>query len=228
MSHPRGGEIRAERRARQDRPLRRFQYSGRGTDGIAPTGTGSHEVGGSSECYLRSERGSMGSPREMAGRAFAPVTFSPTAVPRRFKASGSSSLEPASSSERGDALPAFDHLKPSGDSPRCRKRLPWGSVGPSSRHQPAGATYRRKRPLFLLRSVLGVPPALDGLTPRPVLRVCFTPQPRTGFPPLRGLFLSAEPHRVSPAVALVPLQPPPLRLPAPRRRPPTSGPCSPR
>jgi len=26
--------------------------------------------------------------------------------------------------------------------------------------------------------------------PRPVLRVCFTPQPRTGFPPLRGLSLA--------------------------------------
>jgi hypothetical protein len=107
----------------------------------------------------------MGSPRDLAGRAFAPVKVSPTAVPRRFYTAGSSSLEPASPSERGDALPAFDHLGPSGDSLWCRKRLPWGSDGPSSRHQPAGATYRRERPLSLLRSVLGVPPALDGLLP---------------------------------------------------------------
>jgi len=64
--------------------------------------------------------------------------------------------------------------------------------------------------------------------PRPVLRVCFTPQPRTGFPSLRGLSLAAEPCRVSPTAAPVPLRPEPLRLPAPRPETPASGPCSPR
>jgi hypothetical protein len=133
----------------------------------------------------------------------------------------------ASSSERREPLPAPDRLKPPCDSLLRRKRLPWGSDGPSSRRQPAGATCRRKRPRLLLRSVLGVPPALDGLLPD---RSCGFVSPRSrvqGSLP-SGVCSSARSRAgSSPADALGSLPPAPLRFPAPRRLPPTSGPCSP-
>jgi hypothetical protein len=115
--------------------------------------------------HNRTERGAMGSPRVMTGRAFALVTIAPPDVPRRFsgRVHAPSSQPPLQSATTRHLPP--EAFGPSGDDLGRRKRLPWGSDGPSSRRQPAGATCRRERPLSLLRSVLGVPPALDGLLP---------------------------------------------------------------
>jgi hypothetical protein len=136
-------------------------------------------------------------PRGTRSKGFHPDRVFSVAFPRRFHATGSSSHEPASSSEHCVPLPAPDRLKPSCDNPRRRKRLPWGSDGPSSRHQPAGATVAESTPLpATVRPRRSSRPRR--FAPRPVLRVCFTPQPRSGFPPLRGLRLSAEPCRVIP------------------------------
>jgi hypothetical protein len=53
--------------------------------------------------------------------------------------------------------------------------------------------------------------------PLPALQACFIPQPRPGFA-LQGFVPHTEPHRVSPAGALLPLVAPRLRLPGPAFR----------
>jgi hypothetical protein len=85
----------------------------------------------------------------------------------------------------------------------------------------------RRHPEPTLRSVLGVSHALDGLLRH---RPCGFVSPRCHVQgsPCRGLSLSAEPYRLSPAAALVPLDGTACGFdPAPAIPPPTSGPCSP-
>jgi hypothetical protein len=64
-------------------------------------------------------------------------------------------------------------------------------------------TARRSQPRAMVRPRRFSRPRR--FTPRTALRVYFTPQPRPGFP-FRGLSLPAEPHAVSRAVALVPIE----------------------
>jgi len=88
--------------------------------------------------------------------------------------------------------PATDDLPP-----LARERLPWGFF-PSSRPEPAASTDRPRSHPRAWRSVLGVSHALDGLLRH---RPCGFVSPRSHVQgsPSRGLFLSAEPYRVSPA-----------------------------
>jgi hypothetical protein len=146
---------------------------------------------------MRSERGAIGFPRDVADRAFAPVTFSPTPSPVAFRRR----VHPPSSS----LLFRAARTAACSRSPQATLRQPAASKAPpmgfgwalfatstsrshlSQETPPSPATVRPRRSSRPRR-----------FAPRPVLRVCFAPQPRTGFPPLRGLFLCAEPCRVVP------------------------------
>jgi len=88
---------------------------------------------------------------------------------------------------------------------------PAAGSDPSSCYGPSSA--------FLPPSTVCSPVGLAGL---------FHPAAAYRVPAPQGFVPRAEPCRVTPADALVPFRPPPLRLPAPRRQPATSGPCSPR
>jgi hypothetical protein len=140
---------------------------------------------------------SLGCPRDMTRRAFAPVMFSPTPSPVAFRRR----VHPPSSCLLFRALrraACFRSLQAIWRQPVVSKAPPmgfgWALFATSSSRShllrkapPPSATVRPRRSSRPRR-----------FAPRPVLRVCFTPQPRTGFPPLRGLFLRAEPRRVVP------------------------------
>ena len=121
---------------------------------------------------------------------------SPTAVRRRLSWTVSSSRELCASSEVLQPATCPRCPARSCDLTEAQERLPWGSL-PSSRRQPAASTHGRD-PTPDLRSVLGVSHALDGLLRH---RPCGFVSPRCHVQgsPCRGLSLSTEPYRLSPA-----------------------------
>jgi hypothetical protein len=212
---------------RQARPLRRFKASGRGIAGIAPFDTGSREVGGSSEGCLQAERGAIGFPAGHGRRAFAPIAFSPSPSPVAFtrRVHPPTNLPPLQSTAIRCLLPITSSRPATAcDVESASHGVRMGPLRDINRPEP----LLQRAPRSLLRSVLGVPPALDGLLPA---RSCGFVSPRSRVQGSRPSGVPASPRsRVesSPTDALVPLRPASLRLPAPRRLLPTSGRCSPR
>jgi hypothetical protein len=86
---------------------------------------------------------------------------------------------------------------------RRRKAPPGGFVPLRDINSTRPLTARRSQPRAMVRPRRFSRPRR--FAPRHTLRVCFTPQPRPGFP-FRGLSLPTEPHAVSRAVALLPIE----------------------
>jgi hypothetical protein len=146
---------------------------------------------------MRSERGPMGCPRDMPEGLSPQSRFlrtpSPVASQRRVHPPSSSLLFRAARTAACFRSPQAILRQPA-----ASKAPPMGfgwalfATSTSRSHllqeaPPPPATVRPRRSSRPRR-----------FAPRPALRVCFTPQPRSGFPPLRGLFLCAEPYRVVP------------------------------
>jgi hypothetical protein len=185
----------------------------------------------------------FGAPRSVVcGRSTRPIGFSrprgehtfpclhfqpacPTAVPLPFEGQihASTSTRPLRSAST-NRPPRPPPLAPCGPSVRIRAPS-WGLPLPSSRRQPAASTDARN-PNPVLRSVLGVSHALDGLLRHRPCRFVSPCSHVQGSP--EGVLHVLEQYRVTPAGALVPFGSARLRLPAPAHRPWASGPCSPR
>jgi hypothetical protein len=95
----------------------------------------------------------------------------------------------------------------------AKRRLPWGSrslitTTTSGVHGVCGipTSHTVFRPRRSSRPRRFAPP--------PALWVCFAPQPCPGFS-LQGVSLPTEPHRITPAVALMPFNSHALQFPAP-------------
>jgi len=155
----------------------------------------------------------LGCPAPALTRTFLPsLAVSPRPPsPAPFRA-GSSSRELCVSSRvlRPTACLPRPELPRSRDRlPEAEKRLPGGyfplrdisKARPLYRASLAGSRVaRRSQPRAMVRPRRFSRPRR--FTPRLTLRVCFTPQPRPGFP-FRGLSLPAEPHALTSAVALL-------------------------
>jgi len=122
--------------------------------------------------------------------------FSPTAVHHSLATAASSSRELCASSSV--LRPATCSSPPGKLAPPGDRKAPLSGSSPSSRHQPAASTHYPRFPRPELWSVLGVSHALDGLLRH---RPCGFVSPRCHVQgsPFRGLSLSAEPYRLSPA-----------------------------
>jgi hypothetical protein len=171
--------------------------------------------------------GAIGLPRNRLSWPFRTrrVGRSPTAVPHRWHDEFSSHRLRAFFREHVRGLP------PLASRPESRSAHDDASHGvgpPSSRHQPAVSTRCAELPGSTLRSVLGVPPALDGLLHH---RPCgfVSPHSRVQGSPFRGFPFQRSRTRFPWPRALVPLNAPRLWFdPGQQDMPPTSRLCSPR
>jgi len=155
---------------RQVRPLRRFEYSGRCTHGIAPEVLASMRLAAPRSLVTDRNAGVSGWPAGHEQKGFRPCrAFSGRRPPSRGRR-----VHPPSSSLLFEARRRAACSRGAADRrrrPSARKRLPWGSVGPFSRRQQVGATWRGRHPAsryvpssaFLPPSTVCSPICLAGL-----------------------------------------------------------------
>ena len=144
------------------RPLRRFESLGCYQHRVTTTSAASHEVRCLSERMCRWLPGPLGYPETDSPLPFPTgrVDRSPPAVPHHFRNGLSSHRLHVFFREHIRELPLVASQPESRSAPNDASH---GVRDPSSRQKPAVSTERAGFPLPTLRSVLGVPPALDGL-----------------------------------------------------------------
>jgi len=196
-------------------PLRRFELSQRRAARVTPDCAGSREVRCSAECCERRGCGAIGFSAPARHRLAPEPTGFLTAVPRLLR--NGFILPRACRPLQSETPAACPASRPE------RALRPGRSVGrsaslgvPSLFATSAGGVHLRARRLAAtttdvpgatspaLRSVHGVSHAHDGLL-RHRPRGFVSPLSRVQGSPFRGLSLSAEPCRVSPAAAFVPV-----------------------
>src|SRR5207237_2001392 len=184
--------------------LRAFPFGGSRTAcrravRVTPSSADSHE--GSVLLGVLYATGSRGRwvPRSRHGLGLSTGSsgVSPSAVPRKLTFTGSSSLE-LSASSRVRATCDLPSVPRKTSRPSGSRRAPPLGLRPSSRHQQAASTWCPRFPGLELWSVLDVSHVLDGLL-RHLPCGFVSPRSHVQRLPFRGLSLSAEPCRVSPA-----------------------------